>query len=576
MKHFLSILIFLLPLCSCVRNYKTAEILKDVESYISDAPDSALNVLNNIGKDRISNKRIHSKYLLLKTIALDKNFIDVTEDSLTRPAINWYERHGNDRERMLAYYYHGRVCQNAGDYNQAIIAFTNAEKYAKMCSDDFYLGMIYRGMHSIANKTYNHEEELKYAELSRDAFLKSGHNIHYAYALHSISYAKANLLDFNNSLQICDTVHRIGLANRDSTLLQANLGIAITNLVYKPKPDYDKAFSAFNFITDSLGKTPDCRIWNDIAYAYKMTKQYETANNIINSLLNIVDEKDLEGSLKFIQADIQYEQQNYKQACTNLKDVVIIQDSIYTSFLNRSAINVQKDYFKRQAEYDAERLKSNRIIIALIILSSLIATISLSYFWYRKVKDKEREKEMETARLSGRVREVLSELDKMKKANDEELSSMKNAIRSENKEMLSEFRDKINNMYRAKFMFLDNLCKQFYSYGMSAAKQKQIYKTVEENIKSFSDDEELYALEEIVNSFKDDVMKKLREDFPRFKDEDFKLMCYWYAGFSPAAMCVLMKIDEISDIYKRKSRLKSRIDKSDSPHKDCLLQNLHI
>ena len=87
----------------------------------------------------------------------------------------------------------------------------------------------------------------------------------------------------------------------------------------------------------------------------------------------------------------------------------------------------------------------------------------------------------------------------MKKANDEELSSMKNAIRSENKEMLSEFRDKINNLYRTKFMFLDNLCKQFYSYGMSAAKQKQIYKTVEENIKSFSDDEELYALEEIVS-----------------------------------------------------------------------------
>ena len=547
-----------------------------MESYISDAPDSALNVLNNIGKDRISNKRIHSKYLLLKTIALDKNFIDVTEDSLTRPAINWYERHGNDRERMLAYYYHGRVCQNAGDYNQAIIAFTNAEKYAKMCSDDFYLGMIYRGMNIISNQNYNYEEELKYAELSRDYFLKSEQKAHYSYALHSIACAYTNLKQFENALNICDTIYTIAIESQDSILLNIGLEVAITNLVHKTPPDLKKAFSTLNFITDSLGKMPNYKTWHDIAYAYTLTKQYDTANDIIQILENATMQKKLEGALKYIQADIYYAQRNYKQAFQTVQEAATIQDSILYAYLNRSTVNIQKDYFKRQAEYDAERLKNNRIIIVLIILSSLIATISLSYFWYRKVKDKEREKEMETARLSGRVREVLSELDKMKKAKDEELSSMKNAIRSENKEMLSEFRDKINNLYRTKFMFLDNLCKQFYSYGMSAAKQKQIYKTVEENIKSFSDDEELYALEEIVNSFKDDVMKKLREDFPRFKDEDFKLMCYWYAGFSPAAMCVLMKIDEISDIYKRKSRLKSRIDKSNSPHKDCLLKNLHI
>ena len=393
----------------------------------------------------------------------------------------------------------------------------------------------------------------------------------------NIANAYNNNKEFDKCLDICDTIIQKATSTNDSTLYAYCLQTKISSLTYKKLPEPQKAIQLFSYLTDSLHHIPGFALWNDIALNYLCVGNESTANEILRNLkLMVPNEPVYTAKLDFIQSKIDKMNQDFESSLANYQKTVIVQDSLFFLLLNRSAINVQKDYFKRQAEYDAERLKNNRIIIALIILSSLIATISLSYFCYRKVKDKEREKEMETARLSGRVREVLSELDKMKKANDEELSSMKNAIRSENKEMLSEFRDKINNLYRAKFMFLDNLCKQFYSYGMSAAKQKQIYKTVEENIKSFSDDEELYALEEIVNSFKDDVMKKLREDFPRFKDEDFKLMCYWYAGFSPAAMCVLMKIDEISDIYKRKSRLKSRIDKSDSPHKDCLLQNLHI
>jgi hypothetical protein len=82
------------------------------------------------------------------------------------------------------------------------------------------------------------------------------------------------------------------------------------------------------------------------------------------------------------------------------------------------------------------------------------------------------------------------------------------------------------------------------------------------------------ALEEIVDAFRGGVMKKLRAEFPRFKEEDFKVMCYWYAGFSPTAMCVFMKVDDINDIYKRKSRLKARIEKSESPNKDFFISQL--
>ena len=129
---FLSFLAVFLSLImsSCGRG--TYRELSDIESYAAEHPDSALQVLGKIDSRRIHRAKVRARYCLLKSMVLDKNYIDVTDDSLTLEAVRWYRDHGTDAERAKAYYYHGRVQQNDKDYINAIIAFTNAEKYAGM------------------------------------------------------------------------------------------------------------------------------------------------------------------------------------------------------------------------------------------------------------------------------------------------------------------------------------------------------------------------------------------------------------------------------------------------------------
>lgn len=275
-----------------------------------------------------------------------------------------------------------------------------------------------------------------------------------------------------------------------------------------------------------------------------------------------------------MQSRINFSQKDYKNAFLNFQKTIKIQDSLFYHILNQSVINTQKDYFKRQTEYDTERLRMKNMIILLIVIASAITLASISYFWYRKVKDKEREKEFETARLMDRISDVRNELISLQREKDEQISSLTKTLESENQEAMSGFREQIYSLYQTRFRFFDNICRQYYSFGMTAAKQRQIFKVVEENIGEVSDDKEIMALEEIVDAFRGGVMKKLRAEFPRFKEEDFKVMCYWYAGFSPTAMCVFMKVDDINDIYKRKSRLKARIEKSESPNKDFFISQL--
>ena len=576
MKRLILLSFVILAVSSCGNDHHIYRTLKDVGTYISDSPDSAYNVLSGIDKKRISRYRTLAKYSLLMSIALDKKYIDVTEDTLIRPAMLWYEKHGSGKDRMLAYYYHGRIYQNAEDYNQAIIAFSNAEKYAKTCEDDFYLGMIYRGMTRIYNAAYNHAEEIRYSQLAYEYFLKIDNPSYAQYAMLDIALAYHNSRDFNKCITISEDICKIAIENNNTNLLSGALRAKMSALINKKNPDSRKAADIFFYMLDSLDYQPSIKDYGLLANAYSLSNRNAEAMNIVKELKDQVRNEDkISSSLIYnIEYKVAKNVGEYKKALTLFENVTFIQDSILSKTLSQSVINTQKDYFKRQAEYDAERLHMKNTIILLIVIASAITLASISYFWYRKVKDKEREKELETSRLIDRISKVRNELISLQREKDEQISSLTRALESENQEAMSGFREQIYSLYQTRFRFFDNICRQYYSFGMTAAKQKQIFKVVEENIGEVSDDKEIMALEEIVDAFRGGVMKKLRAEFPRFKEEDFKVMCYWYAGFSPTAMCVFMKVDDINDIYKRKSRLKARIEKSESPNKDFFISQL--
>lgn len=76
---------------------QTYYLLNDVESYIMERPDSALSVLDTVNRNRLTNDRLKAHHALLHAMALDKNYIDVADDSLARVALNYYSRKGPEK-----------------------------------------------------------------------------------------------------------------------------------------------------------------------------------------------------------------------------------------------------------------------------------------------------------------------------------------------------------------------------------------------------------------------------------------------------------------------------------------------
>lgn len=106
---------------------------------------------------------------------------------------------------------------------------------------------------------------------------------------------------------------------------------------------------------------------------------------------------------------------------------------------------------------------------------------------------------------------------------------------------------------------LDRLCEQYYIYEGTDNLQPKILKEVRSIVDGLREDSKSRReLERTVNSSCDDVMKKLRSSFPKWKEEDYLLYLFTVAGFSSTTISALLLQDK-PYIYNRLYRLKERL-----------------
>lgn len=113
----LHILIFItaigiLTMAGCSHTSNTSQRMDRAEMLMENHPDSALRILDSISTSDLQGKKQKARYALLKSMALDKNYIDTTTFDVLQPAIDYYPQHGTPNEKLRTYYYQGRIHQN--------------------------------------------------------------------------------------------------------------------------------------------------------------------------------------------------------------------------------------------------------------------------------------------------------------------------------------------------------------------------------------------------------------------------------------------------------------------------------
>lgn len=135
-------LIGLMESIGCGSSGAVEDRLTIAEELMEDRPDSALCILNDITESELRGKRIKARYALLKSMALDKNYIDTKTFDTLQPAIDYYLSNGNPDERIRTYYYEGRIHRNAGDDDLAMQSYLSGLDNLNQVSDSLTLARM--------------------------------------------------------------------------------------------------------------------------------------------------------------------------------------------------------------------------------------------------------------------------------------------------------------------------------------------------------------------------------------------------------------------------------------------------
>ena len=148
-----------LMLTSGCRNSAEIEDKLDIaETLMEERPDSSLFILEGIDMSGLGGDRIKARYALLKSMALDKNYIDTTTFDVLQPAVDYYLKHGNADERLRTLYYMGRIHRNGGNDDSAMQSYLNALEFKGDITDSLTLARLLVAQGTLLYKQYRIKE----------------------------------------------------------------------------------------------------------------------------------------------------------------------------------------------------------------------------------------------------------------------------------------------------------------------------------------------------------------------------------------------------------------------------------
>ena len=538
-NHYLiSALFALLLLAGCATDPATAT-LDRAETLMEEYPDSALALLDTL-QSPVSAEE-NGRYALLYSQALDKNYIDVANDSLILIAVNHYENSGDLHRLMLSYYYHARVLYNKKSFPRSLLVHHKSLKYAEQLGDDFWCGRNADQISIIYDNFYHRNEALKYAILAHKYILKSKQQPFLNYAILELSRAYYNNDNYVKALPLALNAVDSAKTYNDHELYICAKGVSADCHYYLGQ--YNEAIMDY---LDLLKVEYRADIIGLLGLAYFNSNQAEKANELKTDTIKSDATRFL-----MLKSEIYKRNGDYKSALCLVENVMFRNDSVLEMSLNQSLSSELSNYYLLDNKIKDLELTNLKMTYSITIIAIAIVFACITFII---IKMRIRQKHIieRNLTIAQNLREILTL---------QEAESQNN-------------HKKIMDLLTSKFEIIDQLCASYYENSATKGIKRKISDEVENIIHDLMSDERIAELEDTLNTNDVNIIAFLREELPKLKEADYRLFIYSALGFSNSAIALLLKEDKIESIYNRKARLKTKIKKLNSSRKDKYLMYL--
>lgn len=386
----LTIIIF--AIAGCDRHNGASEKLDLAESLMDSRPDSALSILNAVNVETLNDKKDKARYALLKSMALDKNYIDTTSLDILQPAIDYYLRKGTADEKLRTYYYQGRIYQNRENNDSAMQSFMRGKEYFGQASDTMTMANLMVAQATILYSTYKFKD---YICINLDAakLYKAIGRTDYEMS------CLANALDgsiITNDKQLADSILSVvELRARENEELRSSISPYILSYAVNFGNDQEVVDIIHHY--DSIQVMDDI-IKMDLAEVYCKIGDSYNAMRVINSIPSTSEHKT---SLKYLALKPNVLELNgdFKGALEAYREFSITLSSVHQDIFSHDLLFAKERHEMEKSTLLKIQGRDRIIWLSLCLTFVLLIIAGYIYYRYRLRKAKGLLDEQENQRL---------------------------------------------------------------------------------------------------------------------------------------------------------------------------------
>ena len=511
--------------------------LARAEVLLQDAPDSALALLGSISSRDLRTQASRARHALLYTMAQDKCYLNISDDSTILTAYEWYRRHGRKKDKMLTSYYLGIARQSAIRDAEAAILFRHAEELADDLGNYRWKSLCEQHLSSIFAANYDEVRALSYARKSLEAAVEAGDSLMADYCrldVADVLLAQSRIEEAKELLQMLKE------EGSQSAAFASYVSRSLAKLyLFQPGPDYEKAKECYEEILGANVIKLTCQDYGHLGILSEYNGETEIAEDFCSKAAQIMHTPTDSVTYYTALVNIFDLRGDIINSYRTFEHVAKIQDRIVATQLEQSVTHAMENYYLDQIESE-KSLNRFRLTVSVFVGLLLIVLVA----WL-------------VERLKQSRKEVL---EKMAQIDDFNKDIEKMQKRDRVSQQLLSYNTN-NNIH-----YLNSLATAYFSWEGGQVRQKdlsvasmtkeEMLKTFQQQLESLRKDASFYtSLEISLNVSYDNLMIRAREELTGVKKVDYELLVLFFAGFSAKSICFLKNMNEAT-VRMRKTRIK--------------------
>lgn len=548
-------------LASC-SNYRVKDKLKIADKVIESRPDSSLKLLRSIDSKDLGSHFNSAYFTLLYYQARYKCEEPIDSDSALMVASDYFRQSNNRRLLGRALYYIADRNYDEGELRKSIYNCREAYEISKETGDPLLrartsdlLGLIYNQVHNYTKAAELHYEAAEYFGIAGKPENRLFSLCDYANAISKDHPGKAKT--------ILDSILNIAIATKDS-----KLNSYASNFLLPFRLEDNRMQDVNEYLANERDYKISGTGQNDSIYLalhYLNTGEMKKAKTVLDEISkNNLDMAD-ENELMVCYATYYYGIGDYKNSTEFLDSARRIRNRHLRDIYMQSVYDVENDFYARKTEMERMHNRDLRIINAISIVAVFVTFLLVLVIILLK---KKREKE----RFELRLLEYKLQADQNLEQYEEETNNLNSSLIESHKE-LNELRGRIEKLFIDKARIVGNLYQKYYSSKKQGALAVGRIKEIENELESLLGKEDRMQLYGELNFYLNGQLDILGERIPKLTEEDLLLYGLSVSQFGIKAIAFYLGVSS-DTIYKRRLRLKKKIEESNIENKEAYLKNL--